>query len=106
MNKEIEFLINQSEGYNLEFKESPTDNLAKDICAFANATGGKILLGVTDTGIIKGMKTTNKLKSQLHDLARNMDPPVSISLRSIDNILLITVLEGTKKPLKSERKRR
>lgn len=98
MKKELEFLINQGEGYNLEFKESSTDNLAKDICAFANATGGKILIGVTDNGTIRGIKTTNKLRSQLHDLTRNMDPPLSISLRPVDNILIITVPEGTKKP--------
>jgi len=46
--KELKSLIDQGEGYNLEFKESFSDTIAKDICAFANALGGKILLGITD----------------------------------------------------------
>lgn len=43
----------EGEGYNFEFKESYSPNLAKEICAMANATGGKNLIGVTDDGKIK-----------------------------------------------------
>lgn len=39
-------LIETGEGYTLEFKEKFTSSIGKEICAFANASGGKILLGV------------------------------------------------------------
>ena len=51
--KELKFLLQEGEGFNLEFKEKDKD-LSKEICAFANANGGKILVGVTDDGKING----------------------------------------------------
>jgi len=63
--KQLELLIRQGEGYNLEFKESFSDNIGKDICAFANTNGGKLLVGISDGGEIKGVRITNKLKSQI-----------------------------------------
>lgn len=77
MNKEeINFLVSQGEGYNVEFKESFSSSLDKDICAFVNANGGKVLIGVSDDGKIKGTKITNRLKSQISHIARNFDPKV------------------------------
>lgn len=34
-------LISQQEGYNLEFKQSPNKDIAKEICAFANSAGSR-----------------------------------------------------------------
>ena len=98
--KELKFLISQGEGYNLEFKESFSDSfsLARDICAFANANGGKILLGITDNREVKGIEVTNRLKSQIYDLTRNFDPKFEIFLEEVDNFLLIEVPEGLNKP--------
>ena len=96
--KELNFLISQKEGYNLEFKESFSDSISKDICAFANASGGKILIGVSDDGKVKGINDSNKLRSQIQDLVRNFDPKFNIELEAIDNILIIIIPEGTNKP--------
>jgi len=63
--KELKFLISQDEGYNLEFKESISESIGRDICAFSNASGGKILVGVSDIGEVKGIKITNRTKSQI-----------------------------------------
>ncbi len=99
MNKnELDSLVNQGEGQNLEFKESYSSSLAKEICAFANAGGGKILIGIVDSGEIKGISITNRLKSQITDIARNHESPVIISLEEIDNVLVVNVPEGTDKP--------
>ena len=43
-------LISLGEGFTAEFKRSVTSDLGRDICAFANATGGTILIGVGDNG--------------------------------------------------------
>jgi len=82
--KELEFYISQGEGYNVEFKESHSSTIGKEMCAFANASGGKIFIGVTDSGIKKEIKVTNKLKSELQDIGRNLDPKMTIHLQEID----------------------
>lgn len=96
--KELEFLISQGEGYNLEFKESFSNSIAKDICAFVNANGGKILLGVSDDSKTKGIKITNKLKSQIYDMAKNLEPKIEISLEKAESVIIIKIPEGINKP--------
>lgn len=95
---EIKFLISQGEGYNLEFKESFSKSIAREICAFANANGGKILLGVTDNGEIKGISITNSLRSRIQDIARNFDPPLGVAIRCVDNVVVIDIPEGVNRP--------
>ena len=96
--KELDFILQEGEGYNVEFKESLSDTLAKDICAFANANGGKILLGVDDNGNIKRLKVSNKIRSQIYDITRNADPAIKILLEKMGDVLVIIVPEGTNKP--------
>ncbi len=49
LNKVLEL----GEGQFIEFKESFDKGLAKEIAAFANASGGVIYLGINDDGLIK-----------------------------------------------------
>ncbi len=86
------------EGQFIEFKESLDKSLPKEMVAFANASGGVVYLGVTNWGTIKGIEVTNKLKSQIQDMARNCDPPVAVLLTQINNVLSIEVKEGVNKP--------
>lgn len=46
-------LIQSGEGIHLEFKESLDKTFIEEVCAFANSSGGKILIGVKDDGTIK-----------------------------------------------------
>jgi ATP-dependent DNA helicase RecG len=47
--KELKFILQEGEGYKIEFKESfDPKNLSKEFVAFANSEGGKIILGVKD----------------------------------------------------------
>ena len=48
MDKELKQLIQTGEGYHLEFKESLEKSLIEEVCAFANSSGGKVMLGVSD----------------------------------------------------------
>lgn len=95
--KELEMILKESEGYKIEFKEG-IGGLEKELVAFANSSGGKILLGVTDSGEIRGVKITNKLKSQVQDMANNCRPKIKISFGSFGNILIINVREDEDKP--------
>jgi ATP-dependent DNA helicase RecG len=95
---DLKAALELGEGQFIEFKELPDKNLPKEMVAFANASGGVIYLGITDNGKIKGIETTNKLKSQIQDTARNCDPPVAVLLTQIQNVLAIEVKEGMNKP--------
>jgi ATP-dependent DNA helicase RecG len=57
-------LIALGEGFTAEFKRAGTSNLGREICAFANATGGVILIGVTDSGQIVGVDDHNRLMTE------------------------------------------
>lgn len=46
MNSWIEEIIEVGEGYHLEFKESFDKSFIEEVCAFANSSGGKIILGI------------------------------------------------------------
>jgi ATP-dependent DNA helicase RecG len=97
--EELDFILQEGEGLKTEFKESfDAKSLVKEISAFANSQGGKIFLGISDKGEIKGIKITNRLQSQIQDIARNCDPPVKILLEKLRNILVIEVEEGSNKP--------
>jgi predicted HTH transcriptional regulator len=41
---------------------SKASELAEEICAFANAAGGTLLIGVSDKGQIVGVKTDNTIR--------------------------------------------
>jgi len=95
--KELLELIRTGEGYTLEFKER-INNLGKEICAFANASGGKIILGVRDNGEIVGFKLTNSNKSRINDITRNMDPSFQVNIEQVSDLVVIYVPEGKEKP--------
>jgi len=96
--EEFDFILKEGEGQFIEFKENLDKSLAKEIVAFANASGGKIFLGVTDKEEVKEINITNELKAQVLDLAHNCDPSVSIKLEVFRNILIIEIMENKNKP--------
>lgn len=96
--KDFELILKTDEGFFVEFKDSVDKSLAKEIVAFSNFQGGRIFIGISDNGEMKGVKITNKLKSQIFDTARNCSPPIEIKLSVYKNkILVIEVPEGDKK---------
>lgn len=97
--KEIQLILEEGEGYKIEFKES-LSNIDRELVAFANSSGGKIFLGISDNKKIKGVNITNKLKSQIQSIAQNCQPQVKILFEEFKNILIINVREGEDKPYK------
>jgi len=98
MMKEMELILDEGEGYLIEFKESVSDSLAREMVAFANSSGGRIFVGISDAGKIRGVKITNRLKSQVYDIARKCDPSADIAIKECANVLSIEIREGTDKP--------
>ena len=54
-------LERQPESQNIEWKESWRDDYLKWICGFANAKGGKLFVGVDDSGEVVGVKNSKRL---------------------------------------------
>ena len=91
-------LVALGEGFTTEFKQSMSQNLGREICAFANATGGVILIGVDDAGNVVGVPDHNRLNSQVQSIARSADPPVAVEVESEDDVLCVSVPEQHGKP--------
>ena len=91
-------LIALGEGFTTEFKRSMPSDLGREICAFANATGGVILIGVDDAGTVVGVGDHNRLKSQVQSIARSSDPPVAVEVENLGDVLCVTVPEQHGKP--------
>ncbi len=49
------------ENQNIEFKSTWDDEYLKWICGFANSQGGKLFVGVDDSGNVIGIKDARKL---------------------------------------------
>lgn len=96
--EEIISLIQSGEGFNLEFKRKVQPDLGREICAFANAKGGRILIGVEDNGKICGYNDANRERSNIQLIARNCDPPIEINLESAAQVMIVDVPEGNNKP--------
>jgi ATP-dependent DNA helicase RecG len=91
-------LIALGEGFTTEFKRSGTSNLGREICAFANATGGVIMIGVADNGDIVGVGDHNRLKSAVQATARSAEPPIAVEVESIGEVLCVTIPAQHSKP--------
>ncbi len=60
----IKRMIIEGEGVTLDFKKTITscEKIAKTLVAFANNKGGRLLIGVLDDGMIKGVKSEDEEK--------------------------------------------
>ncbi|ASJ03359.1 transcriptional regulator [Thermococcus profundus] len=70
-------LLREGENERVEFKAKATSNIAREICAMANAEGGYLLIGVSDEGRIVGVDT-KKAKEVLSSALQNITPPISV----------------------------
>jgi ATP-dependent DNA helicase RecG len=99
---EFELALSAWEGQFIEFKESVSDSLAREMVAFANSEGGRIYIGVADDKTVKGVTLNNRLLSKFQDTARNCDPPLALEIIPFKykghDLLLLDVPEGEKKP--------
>ena len=91
-------LIAAGEGAGTEFKRAMPSDLGREICAFANAMGGVILLGVADDGEVVGIGGHNRLKSEVLSIARSADPPIKVQVESRDSVLSVRIPPQGAKP--------
>lgn len=90
--KDFNNIIALGEGYTTEFKRSGTSSLGREICAFANAGGGVILIGVTDAGEIVGVGDKNRLKSEVQSIARSAELPIAVEMTCVGAVFMVTFI--------------
>ncbi|TXI88687.1 MAG: HTH domain-containing protein [Chryseobacterium sp.] len=102
---ELEILIKQGEGYNTEFKRaipSKASDLADEICAFANAAGGTVLVGIDDDGKTVGITMDNVTRSRLQNVFNTIEPRVEVTMQEIEKdgktVLCLQCQSGKSKP--------
>lgn len=89
--KDLEAILEAGEGQKVEFKRS-ANNIGKEIVAFANSSGGKLIIGVENEGDIFGVSSPNDTKSRIRDVARNCDPSVMIDeIEKVDDTLVVEI---------------
>jgi ATP-dependent DNA helicase RecG len=94
---ELRLILQEGEDYRHDFKEAVSD-LAEDIVAFANSSGGRILIGVAADRSIAGVADMDEAKSRVQNTAGHCDPPLSVTFEEVGNVLVVHVPEGTDKP--------
>lgn len=104
--EQIKQIIATGEGYNAEFKEtipSKTSELSREICAFANTTGGILLIGVDDDNEIQGVELDNRTRSRIHQSIGEISPELTtFRVYEVDvdgkNIVVIEVDASAQRP--------
>ena len=104
--QELNQLISLGEGAHIEFKRRVPNakRIAKEIIAFANTGGGRILVGVGDDGTVVGVQDPVEEKFVLERaLQRHSRPLVDITLERVTtegrrDVMVVTVLESPSKP--------
>ncbi len=96
--KELHDLIASGEGYHLELKETVDKSFMEEVCAFANSSGDRIIVGVSDNGRILGCPTDNRSRSLVQDSLRALQPNLDVTIEVIDSLFVVTVPEGSDKP--------
>ncbi|MFP4506918.1 MAG: RNA-binding domain-containing protein, partial [Cyclobacteriaceae bacterium] len=98
-------IIQSGEGYNAEFKirvPNKLKELSEEICAFANAAGGVLLIGVSDDNEIHGAEIDNGKRSAIQNSLNEINPHIPTTLYSVDiegkTVWVIEVNSGPQKP--------
>lgn len=104
--EELLQLIRQGENSGVEFKRDDLrrEQLAREVVAFANFQGGRILIGVEDNGAVSGIQRDD-LEHWVMDtvFARTVHPQLLpyyevVPLDDGKQVAVVTVLPGTAKP--------
>lgn len=87
-------LLRNGEGERLDYKQTITNfhKIAKTVCAFANTSGGVILIGVTDQRQLCNIDIEEE-KYMMHKAAKEFcDPPVAIEFDELPDMETETIV--------------
>lgn len=102
---QLDDLIEQGEHLQLEFKRqlSSAQRIARTLAAFANTSGGTLLIGVADDGKIVGVPSEFREVGKVEAATdRFVEPALAVSYETLApdgrTVLVVTVSESDEKP--------
>lgn len=103
--QELQTLIQQGENAAVEFKAMPVrpETVAREMVAFANGSGGTLLLGVADDGSCIGVGDAENTEEWVMNIARTLVTPaiaVTCEILELENkqVVIVTIPKGKDKP--------
>ena len=103
---DLKILISTGESLFLEFKHkvASPEKIAREMCAFANSKGGKILIGVSDNGEMLGIKSFLEEEFWLNKAANEVcTPEIDFTMELLHlgpkDIMIVDVPEAENKPV-------
>jgi predicted HTH transcriptional regulator len=103
--KELQALLGEGEGFQLEFKRkvSSSTKIARALIAFANTKGGTILFGIDDDKTIVGVES-EKTEVEMIEIAGRVhcEPPIEPTIEIVPyrgkDVIVVTIEESGQKP--------
>ncbi len=93
------------ESENVELKEIVTDDIEKEIIAFANCNGGKLYIGIRDDGTVIGLPDPDSMALQISNMVRDAIKPdltMFLHYETIEEdrkkIIAVDIQRGTDRP--------
>lgn len=103
--EQLRNIISMGEGYQAEFKKalpSKSREIVEEVCAFANAAGGVLLIGVDDNNNVTGVTVNNRKRSTIQDSINNITPLLKCNIEEVSlsegNVYVIEIPSGNSKP--------
>ena len=104
--RELTQLVTLGEGRHLEFKRRvpAAPRITKEVIAFANSGGGRLLLGVDDDGTLVGVRDAEEEEFALRQaLRQHSDPPVDFTTERVPvskkrNVIVVLVPPSAARP--------
>ena len=96
----LDVILSEGETYTVQFKKSPDKTLAAEVAAFANSSGGRVFIGISDDNRVVGTDTSNRARGEIRSSLSAIEPAVDYALE-IDGdtqIIIVNVPEGKQKP--------
>jgi ATP-dependent DNA helicase RecG len=80
--------------------------IAKEIVAFSNSKGGKLIFGIDDRGNVVGIESPKKLEETIANISRNnCEPPIVPEIerqsKKGKTIIVVKVPKGNDRPYKT-----
>ncbi len=85
--EDIKTMAGRGESYNVDFKVAVPQKvreITEEVCSFANAAGGYVLIGVDDRGLIKGATLDNSKRSAIQGSIGEISPALHCDLYPVD----------------------
>lgn len=104
--KDLKLMVKKGEGQQMEFKlkTNHPEKIIREVVAFANADGGKLLIGVSDDREVKGLKFADEDEYVLQKyIAKHIFPTIEYDIERIrtegeKEVLLFDIKAGDTKP--------